>query len=109
MIPDLEKHLKLSPKLPPPFTERSPNNVLVTASFGRAVPSEILHQFDHRLNVHPSLIPKYRGAAPIQHTIINGDNRTGVSIINMEDISQGFDTGDVHASVEMVRVTDIHA
>ncbi|KAG8904932.1 Methionyl-tRNA formyltransferase, partial [Tulasnella sp. 403] len=53
------------------------------------------------LNVHPSLIPKYRGPAPIQWAIANGDTRTGVSIINMEDVSQGFDTGDIHAVREL--------
>ncbi|KAG8972410.1 Methionyl-tRNA formyltransferase [Tulasnella sp. 425] len=93
-------------KLPPQFSQPGPNNVLVSASYGRAVPNSILYNFEHRLNVHPSLIPKYRGAAPIQWTIANGDETTGVSIIRMEDVSQGFDTGDIYASKAMEVPTD---
>jgi methionyl-tRNA formyltransferase len=44
------------------------------------------------LNVHPSLLPKYRGATPIQSAILNGDSETGVSIILMD---AGMDTGDL--------------
>jgi methionyl-tRNA formyltransferase len=91
-------------KLPELFNKPSDQTVLVSASYGRAIPNEVLSRFAHRLNVHPSLIPKYRGAAPIQWTLINGDARTGVSIINMEDVALGFDVGDIHAVRELVSV-----
>ena len=46
------------------------------------------------LNIHASLLPKYRGAAPIQWSIINGDEFTGVSIMKM---AEGLDTGPVYS------------
>jgi methionyl-tRNA formyltransferase len=55
--------------------------------------------FKKTLNVHPSLLPKYRGGAPIQHTILNGDTETGVSII---DISPDkFDAGRIYKQTRM--------
>lgn len=52
------------------------------------------------MNVHPSLLPKYRGAAPIQWSIINGDTITGVSI---QELSRGtFDQGRLLGSKEVV-------
>ncbi|KAG8858271.1 Methionyl-tRNA formyltransferase [Tulasnella sp. 330] len=94
----------MTPWLPPaPFNERALNHVIISASYGRAITNDVLSLFDHRLNVHPSLIPKYRGPSPIQTAIANDDVETGVSVINMEDVSQGFDTGDVHA-IEKVKI-----
>jgi len=64
------------------------------------VPTDILSRFDPslRLNIHPSLLPKYRGAAPIQRTLINDETLAGVSILQMEDVSvHGFDAGPVWA------------
>ncbi|KAG9005497.1 Methionyl-tRNA formyltransferase [Tulasnella sp. JGI-2019a] len=90
---------------PPPFSSPTFNHVIISASYGRAITSDVLSLFDHRLNVHPSLIPKYRGPSPIQTAIANGDLETGVSVINMEDVSQGFDTGDVHA-IEKVSIPE---
>lgn len=66
------------------FTDPSPHNILITASFGHILPTRLLR--DHfpapetRLNVHPSLLPQYRGAAPIQWAIARGDEHTGVSV-----------------------------
>ena len=54
------------------------------------------------INVHGSLLPKYRGGAPIQRSIINGENRTGVTIMYM---AEGLDTGDMISQVE-VAITD---
>lgn len=45
------------------------------------------------INMHPSLLPKYRGAAPITHTLLNGDTTTGVSVIDI-DLDR-FDTGRI--------------
>ena len=47
----------------------------------------------HRLNVHPSLLPAYRGPAPIQHSVMNGDKETGVCVIQMLKKSEGIDAG----------------
>jgi len=56
----------------------------VVVSFGYFIPKRVIESFKHgMLNVHPSLLPKYRGAAPIQHALINGDDKIGMSIIDI--------------------------
>ncbi len=74
------------------FREISPDMVILVA-FGQILPEEII-KFPRLgcLNVHPSLLPKYRGAAPINWAIINGDRETGVTIMNMDE---GVDSGDI--------------
>src|SRR5258708_7607493 len=57
----------------------------IVAAYGRMIPDEILSQFkDGVLNIHPSLLPKYRGASPIQSQIIDGATETGVTVIKMD-------------------------
>jgi methionyl-tRNA formyltransferase len=67
--------------------------LIAVAAYGQILPKAILDlpRFGC-LNVHTSLLPKYRGAAPIQHAILNGDAETGVTIMKME---VGLDTGDI--------------
>lgn len=68
-------------------------DLLVLASYGRILPAELLALPRlGALNVHPSLLPKYRGATPIQTAIARGERETGVSIMLMD---AGLDTGDV--------------
>lgn len=58
----------------------------VLAAFGQILPPQVLNSFEYGiLNIHPSLLPKYRGSSPIQTAILNGDNKTGVSIIKLVD------------------------
>lgn len=58
----------------------------VCASFGMIIPKNVIDNFKYGiLNIHPSLLPKYRGASPIQTTIANGDTITGVTIIKMDE------------------------
>lgn len=64
----------------------------VVASYGRIVPQELLDVVPLWLNVHPSLLPEYRGATPIQSAIREGRAQTGVTIIAMD---AGMDTGDI--------------
>ncbi|THH12057.1 hypothetical protein EW145_g219 [Phellinidium pouzarii] len=63
------------------------------------IPDHVLQLFpvSRRLNVHPSLIPLYRGPAPIQHVIADGRDETGVSIIEMKEKKFGADKGDIWA------------
>ena len=65
-------------------------NVLITAAYGQFVPTKVLKKFDYCLNVHGSLLPKRRGGAPIQRSIIEGDKETGVTIMEMV---KGMDQG----------------
>jgi methionyl-tRNA formyltransferase len=68
-------------------------DLIAVAAYGQILPKAILDlpRFGC-LNVHTSLLPKYRGAAPIQHAILNGDAETGVTIMKMD---VGLDTGDI--------------
>lgn len=69
---------------------------LVLAAYGQLLPKALLDAFPlGALNVHPSLLPRYRGAAPIQRAILNGDTETGVCIMLMDE---GMDTGPVLAA-----------
>jgi methionyl-tRNA formyltransferase len=64
----------------------------VIASFGHMVPASIIDKFKHKMIVmHPSLLPKYRGSCPIQYSILNNDQETGVSIIEIS--KNKFDSG----------------
>ncbi len=57
---------------------------LVTAAYGQYLPTKVLaFPFKDSLNVHPSLLPRYRGATPMQSALLHGDKKTGVSIIRM--------------------------
>jgi methionyl-tRNA formyltransferase len=68
-------------------------DLFVLASYGRILPQALLERaLLGPLNVHPSLLPQYRGAAPIQAALRNGDVETGVTIMLMD---AGMDTGDV--------------
>ncbi len=61
-------------------------NFGVVASYGKIIPEKVLKHFPNGiLNIHPSLLPKYRGASPIQSQIIDGVTETGVSVIKMDD------------------------
>jgi len=60
--------------------------LLIVASYGEIIPKEVLEIPKHgSLNVHPSLLPKYRGASPIQTALLNGDKTTGVTLMVMDE------------------------
>ncbi|WFA09815.1 methionyl-tRNA formyltransferase [Tissierella sp. Yu-01] len=68
-------------------------DIIVVAAYGQILKKEILDMPKYGcINVHASLLPKYRGAAPINWVIINGEVNTGIAIMKMEE---GLDTGDV--------------
>lgn len=68
-------------------------DVFVVAAFGQILSEEILHMPKYGcINIHASLLPKYRGAAPIQWAILNGEKETGITIMQMD---KGLDTGDM--------------
>jgi len=68
-------------------------DVIVVAAYGKILPKDILDCPKYGcINVHGSLLPKYRGSAPIQWSVINGDSETGVTIMQM---NEGLDTGDI--------------
>lgn len=67
---------------------------IVTAAFGQFLPTKLLDSVDFAVNVHASLLPKYRGGAPIHYAIINGDKEAGVTIMEMV---KKMDAGDIIA------------
>lgn len=72
-------------------------DVIVVTAYGRILPSEILELPRHGcINVHGSLLPRWRGAAPIQRAVLAGDAETGISIMQMDE---GCDTGPVFEMV----------
>lgn len=100
------KSLALSHQLPvyQPTTLKTPEaqaelaalqaDVMVVAAYGLILPKAVLEA--PRLgcvNIHPSLLPRWRGAAPLQRTIFSGDKKTGVAIMQMDE---GLDTGPVY-------------
>lgn len=76
----------------------------MTASFGRILPNSLLDLFlpGRRLNVHPSLLPMYRGPAPIQRALMDGKKETGVCVIEMMEKKKGIDAGEIWGQRHMV-------
>lgn len=76
-------------------TLRSLNaDLFVVVMFGKILPSEILYMPRHHcINIHPSLLPKYRGVSPVRTALLNGDTQTGVSIMTLVE---EMDAGDVY-------------
>lgn len=74
-------------------------DIMVVVAFGQILPKEILEMAPYGcVNVHASLLPKYRGSAPIQWAIINGEEVTGVTTMQMDE---GLDTGDMLLKTEI--------
>lgn len=82
-------------------------DLLVTAAYGQFVPTKLLNAPKYNsINVHASLLPKYRGGAPIHYAIWNGDTQTGVSIMYM---TKKMDAGDIlsQKSIEITSHDDV--
>ncbi|PJA89908.1 MAG: methionyl-tRNA formyltransferase [Candidatus Magasanikbacteria bacterium CG_4_9_14_3_um_filter_32_9] len=85
-------------------TEDFKADIGITAQYGLIIPNHILEAPTHGiLNVHTSLLPKYRGASPIQTALINGDNETGITIMQM---SEGLDEGAILKQEKLEIETD---
>ena len=98
-IPVLQP-LKIKEKDAVEELRKYPADIFVVAAFGQLLSEEILNM--PRLgciNIHASLLPAYRGAAPIQWCVINGEEKTGVTIMQM---AKGMDTGDLLLQKEVV-------
>lgn len=79
-------------------------DIIIVAAFGQILPKEILELPKYGcVNVHASLLPKYRGAAPIQWAVINGDRVAGVTTMRMDT---GLDTGDMIERSEVILELD---
>src|SRR3989344_298788 len=72
--------------------------LLVVAAHGAKITPQLLSVKFGGLNIHPSLLPKYRGATPVPHTILNGERETGVTIIKMSNV---IDAGQIVAQKQV--------
>jgi len=81
-------------------------DILVTAAYGQYIPSFILNKFKHAINVHGSILPYHRGGAPIQRCLIEGDKKTGVTIMSM---TKKLDAGLIYAIKEYEILDDDNA
>ena len=89
---------KKEPQVLEKLKELNPDVIIVIA-YGIIVPKEFLEIPKYGcLNIHVSLLPKWRGAAPIQRAIQSGDNKTGICIMQMDE---GLDTGDILKRLEI--------
>lgn len=97
-IPVLQPEKASAPEFIEQIKELNPDVILV-AAYGKILRKQLLELPKYGcINVHASLLPKYRGAAPIQWAVINGDEKTGVTIMHMDE---GLDTGDMIISKEV--------
>lgn len=86
-------------------------DMIVTCAYGQIIPKVLLDLPKYGcINVHASLLPKYRGGAPLHRCIINGESKTGVTIMYMDE---GMDTGDIISKSEVLidindTIGDIH-
>lgn len=113
LLPTPVKEIALKNNIPvfQPFKIRSESekitslnaDVIITCAYGQIIPEVILNSPKYgAINVHASLLPRYRGGAPIHHAIINGDKKTGITIMYMD---KGMDTGDI-ISKEEIEILD---
>jgi len=78
--------------------QRAKPDFIIVAAFGQILPKKIL-DIVPCINLHASLLPQYRGASPVQQSLLNGDEKTGVTSMLMEE---GLDTGDILEKIEFV-------
>ena len=99
-IPVLQpERIKKSPETLEVLREYNPD-IIVVAAYGQIIQKEILELPEFGcINVHASLLPELRGASPIQHAILEGHQKTGVTIMQM---AEGLDTGDMISKTEVV-------
>jgi len=91
-IPVFQPFRVRDPRFMERLKELSPE-VIVVVAYGRILPPEILSLPEYGcVNVHASLLPKYRGAAPVHRAVMNGEKETGITIMYLDE---GMDTGDM--------------
>ncbi len=79
-------------------------DMIIVAAYGKLLPPYVIDYPRYGcINIHGSILPKYRGAAPIQRAVLNGDTETGVTIMKM---NYGMDTGDI-LKIERVKISEV--
>lgn len=101
-IPVLQPHRLSDEGIEDAIKELKPDFIVV-AAFGQILPKSIL-DIAPCINLHASLLPQYRGASPVQQSLLNGDKKTGVTSMLMEE---GLDTGPMLEKIEFVIPADM--
>ena len=90
-----KKNTESAEKFQNELDKYKPYDAAVLVAYGQVLPPWVLEYFNDKcINVHASLLPRWRGAAPIQRSIMEGDSKTGISIMKMDN---GLDTGPVYS------------
>ena len=75
-------------------------DIIITCAYGQMIPEELINYPEYKIvNVHASLLPKYRGGAPINRAIINGEEKTGITIMFTD---KGMDSGNIIEKEEII-------
>lgn len=82
-------------------------NMIIAVSFGKLIPAELLSSIKYSLNLHPSLLPRYKGASPIQYALLNQDDYTGVTVQTLHPSK--FDHGSIVAETDPLKIDDLLA
>lgn len=82
-------------------------NMIIAVSFGKLIPAELIKSVPLSLNVHPSLLPRYKGASPIQHALLNKDKTTGVTVQTLHPSK--FDHGSIVAQTGPLEIEELLA
>lgn len=80
-------------------------NMIIAVSFGKLIPGKLISQMSYSLNVHPSLLPKYKGSSPIQYALLNNDKVTGVSVQTLHPSK--FDHGEIVAQSSPMEIRQL--
>lgn len=80
-------------------------NMIIAVSFGKLIPASLIKDVPYALNVHPSLLPRYKGASPIQFALLNRDKETGVTVQTLHPSK--FDQGSIVAQTEPLIVDQL--
>ena len=82
-----------------PEVERLKPEIGILVSYGKIIPQSVIDAFPKGIiNIHPSLLPKYRGPSPMESAILNGDKKTGISIMSL---SRAMDAGPIYKQKEI--------
>lgn len=85
--------------------EKERFNMIIAVSFGKLIPGKLINDVAYALNVHPSLLPRYKGASPIQYTLLNHDQETGVTVQTLHPSK--FDHGSIVARTRPLQVDQL--
>ncbi|CCH60218.1 hypothetical protein TBLA_0C04180 [Henningerozyma blattae CBS 6284] len=80
-------------------------NTLIAVSYGKLIPDQLIKTVPYCMNVHPSLLPRYKGASPIQYSLLNKDKYTGVTIQSLHPTK--FDCGEVISQTELLSIVQL--